>query len=112
MGIGREGTGPKGAWATHMTTAATRVRVWGAGASPKRLTRGACSAMRSPCLPLLLGRTGGTGLAVLEPVTPSGGPVHSRPCRRRHDMQDVLYIGLTLGFLALSWGLVVLCDRL
>ena len=27
-------------------------------------------------------------------------------------MQDVLYIGLTLGFLALSWGLVVLCDRL
>ena len=27
-------------------------------------------------------------------------------------MLDVLYIGLTLGFLALSWGLVELCDRL
>ena len=27
-------------------------------------------------------------------------------------MMDVLYIGLTVGFLALSWGLVALCDRL
>jgi len=27
-------------------------------------------------------------------------------------MQDVLYIGLIIGFLALSWGLVELCDRL
>ena len=27
-------------------------------------------------------------------------------------MLDVLYIGLILGFLALSWGLVALCDRL
>jgi hypothetical protein len=27
-------------------------------------------------------------------------------------MLDVLYIGLALGFLALSWGLVALCDRL
>ena len=27
-------------------------------------------------------------------------------------MLDVLYIGLALGFLALSWGLVELCDRL
>ncbi len=27
-------------------------------------------------------------------------------------MLDVLYIGLVLGFLALSWGLVALCDRL
>jgi hypothetical protein len=30
----------------------------------------------------------------------------------RPDMLDVLYIGLALGFLALSWGLVELCDRL
>ena len=28
------------------------------------------------------------------------------------NMLDVLYIGLALGFLALSWGLVELCDRL
>ena len=27
-------------------------------------------------------------------------------------MLDILYIGLALGFLALSWGLVELCDRL
>ncbi len=27
-------------------------------------------------------------------------------------MLDVLYLGLTVGFLALSWGLVELCDRL
>jgi hypothetical protein len=28
------------------------------------------------------------------------------------NMLDVVYIGLALGFLALSWGLVELCDRL
>jgi hypothetical protein len=28
------------------------------------------------------------------------------------NMLDVLYIGLALAFLALSWGLVELCDRL
>jgi hypothetical protein len=27
-------------------------------------------------------------------------------------MLDVLYIGLAIGFLVLSWGLVELCDRL
>jgi len=27
-------------------------------------------------------------------------------------MQDVLYLGLIVGFLALSWSLVELCDRL
>jgi len=27
-------------------------------------------------------------------------------------MQDILYLGLIVGFLALSWGLVELCDRL
>jgi hypothetical protein len=25
---------------------------------------------------------------------------------------DVLYVGVTLGFLALSWGLIALCERL
>jgi hypothetical protein len=30
----------------------------------------------------------------------------------RPDMMDVLYLGLILGFLALSLGLVELCDRL
>ena len=32
--------------------------------------------------------------------------------REEHSMLDILYIGLALGFLALSWGLVELCDRL
>jgi len=27
-------------------------------------------------------------------------------------MLDFLYLGLIVGFLALSWGLVELCDRL
>jgi hypothetical protein len=27
-------------------------------------------------------------------------------------MGDVVYVGLIVGFLALSWGLVELCDRL
>jgi len=27
-------------------------------------------------------------------------------------MHDVLYLGLIIGLLALSWGLVELCDRL
>ena len=31
---------------------------------------------------------------------------------KEQPMLDVLYIGLALGFLAISWGLVELCDRL
>ena len=31
---------------------------------------------------------------------------------REGRMLDVLYIGLIVGFLALSWGLVELCDGL
>lgn len=27
-------------------------------------------------------------------------------------MQDLLYIGIALGFFALSWGLVRFCERL
>jgi hypothetical protein len=27
-------------------------------------------------------------------------------------MLDVLYLGLVIGFLVVSWGLVELCDRL
>jgi hypothetical protein len=27
-------------------------------------------------------------------------------------VMDVLFIGIIIGFLALSWGLVELCDRL
>ena len=27
-------------------------------------------------------------------------------------MADLIYIGLTLVFLALTWGLIVLCERL
>jgi hypothetical protein len=32
--------------------------------------------------------------------------------RKERAMLDVLYIGLALGFLAISWALVELCDRL
>jgi hypothetical protein len=31
---------------------------------------------------------------------------------RRQPMLDILYLGLIVGFLAISWGLVELCDRL
>jgi hypothetical protein len=34
------------------------------------------------------------------------------PVERSRPMTDVLYIALIVGFLALSWGLVELCDRL
>ena len=27
-------------------------------------------------------------------------------------MTDLLYVGLTIVFLALSWGLIVVCERL
>jgi hypothetical protein len=27
-------------------------------------------------------------------------------------LTDLLYIGLTVGFLAASWGLIVVCERL
>jgi hypothetical protein len=30
----------------------------------------------------------------------------------RGGSMDVLYIGITLVFLALSWGLIALCERL
>jgi hypothetical protein len=43
-------------------------------------------------------------------IPPSGSACVS--AEGRPDMLDVLYIGLVLGFLALSWGLVELCDRL
>ena len=39
------------------------------------------------------------------------GNRHARS-QGRPEMQDVLYLGLIVGFLALSWGLVELCDRL
>ena len=31
---------------------------------------------------------------------------------RRWPMNDVLYLGLTLAFFALSWAFIALCDRL
>jgi hypothetical protein len=31
---------------------------------------------------------------------------------RRCGMDDVLYVGLALGFFALSWAFIRLCDRL
>jgi hypothetical protein len=41
------------------------------------------------------------------PAASAHAPVEGRP-----DMMDVIYLGLIVGFLALSWGLVELCDRL
>ncbi len=31
---------------------------------------------------------------------------------RRHVVSDLLYVGLTILFLALSYGFIVLCDRM
>ncbi len=31
---------------------------------------------------------------------------------RRRGMMDLLYLGLTVGFFALSWALIVACERL
>jgi hypothetical protein len=39
-------------------------------------------------------------------------PQAQAPAEGRPDMMDVIYLGLIVGFLALSWGLVELCDRL
>lgn len=32
--------------------------------------------------------------------------------RRRGTRMDALYLGLTIGFFALSWAFIVACDRL
>jgi hypothetical protein len=45
--------------------------------------------------------------AVPVPAASAHAPAEGRP-----DMMDVIYLGLIVGFLALSWGLVELCDRL
>jgi hypothetical protein len=39
-------------------------------------------------------------------------PSTTRSSAEGSPMLDGLYLGLILGFLALSWGLVELCDRL
>jgi hypothetical protein len=68
--------------ATHMIPVPPRILAWDAGASSAR---------------------------------PRGTRVHAgidAPVEGRPDMMDVIYLGLIVGFLALSWGLVELCDRL
>jgi hypothetical protein len=46
------------------------------------------------------------------PTRANAARARARTGGGRPDMMDVLYLGLILGFLALSWGLVELCDRL
>jgi hypothetical protein len=54
-----------------------------------------------------------TGCRRIGEVFAIGGDVVVRTgMTRRVDMMDVLYLGLIVGFLALSLGLVELCDRL
>ena len=43
---------------------------------------------------------------------PSTGAVSAGGRKGDVTMLDLLYVGLIVGFLALSWGLVELCDRL
>jgi hypothetical protein len=49
-------------------------------------------------------------------VGQSGGRKQEPGSSCRHErwaaMNDVLYLGLTLGFFALSWVFIALCDRL
>jgi hypothetical protein len=52
-------------------------------------------------------------LGVMLAAAPVCQPRASTPVPKGGtNMLDVLYIGLALGFFALSWGLVALCDRL
>jgi hypothetical protein len=44
------------------------------------------------------------------PVRPGAAP-GTTWLEQEEDMADVMFVGLTLGFFALSWGLVVLCGR-
>ncbi len=94
-----------------MTTVAMHILSWGVGATPKRLAQdrgGACprsvyqfyviEAWHGPCAC----RGGSLHVSATRATRAEGGMT----------MLDVLYIGLALGFLALSWGLVELCDRL
>jgi hypothetical protein len=95
-----------------MTTVAARVLAWGAGALPGVPARVRYIVIGRPLVPSQLGRTGGIGLALWDrTLVVSATPCHAR-AEGRHHMQDALYLGLILGFLALSWGLVELCDRL
>lgn len=56
-------------------------------------------------------RIHGRGLAYVGAGPCSRNAVRVR-AEGRPEMQDIVYLGLIVGFLALSWGLVELCDRL
>ena len=95
-----------------MMTVATHTLACGVGAPAKGPAGGIRAAIRPASRSFLPGRIDGTGLAHLgRSLQLPAARVHVR-AEGRHAMLDVLYIGLALGFLALSWGLVELCDRL
>lgn len=56
--------------------------------------------------------TTSAGWRISPTTAPERDAWKSKADREEHTMLDVLFIGLALGFLALSWGLVELCDRL
>jgi len=39
-------------------------------------------------------------------------PYEAHECAGRDVPMDVLYLGLTVGFFALSWAFIVACERL
>ena len=42
----------------------------------------------------------------------SGSRTPFAPAVRRRKRMDALYLGLTVGFVALSWAFIVACERL
>jgi hypothetical protein len=54
-----------------------------------------------------------TTLIPKEPVINSGWAKYfMRSKERSKEMADLLYVGLTIVFLAASWGFIVVCERL
>jgi hypothetical protein len=51
-------------------------------------------------------------LTTLIPKEPAINSGWAKYFIRSKEMADLLYVGLTLVFLAASWGFVVLCERL
>ena len=48
----------------------------------------------------------------MKPQYTRSVPVLTGAVREEQDHMDVLYLGLTIGFVALSWAFIVACERL
>jgi len=75
-----------------------------------------CTAVLPQSASVLGGETGRT--APPDGIFQMARTVHDahsdvvRLGRRRGTRMDALYLGLTIGFFALSWAFIVACDRL